>query len=1588
MVKKYSFLFLLLFATTFTYAQAIGKTEEKELYFKIYYLYPVNDTMIAFIDGTKDLGVRKGNGATAYQAYENTGDGTADKRDFKAIGSGRVVQADSVVACMIKLDNAKEPLREGDMIALKVNVPAINNRSIFSQLAFNNIYLVNSEKQKFYSLQDMVYNDGKKLEDSIYALMYVDFAATYDMLKDMDGLPESITSKMKDGRYAGKTAIEVIRDAKKQDIESFLKFVNDFPGKYMSQDFKLNETFATWIINDAPISPTEIKEALFPVYKNKKLFLEKLAPYRKRIIKDSYCFTYVGDVEKFIAADDFAHASDFNEFIKTVAYAVNDTAGKSLAWVYEAEINHKQDKYAEAIICCDSAIKYAQLANEQEYELAAISKKIFCLYKTLQSSRAKNLLQEFENKLVAYKPTISANVYNKNWQKRYEYAGSLYYNEGNYGEALALYAKLIDLNKGINSYESIEKNAEYFTFIGRVNNDQGKPNNALDSFTKAAYIYKANFDTLNWAKVQNDIAYSYYLLGNYYQSIAQADSARQKLLLFGDDNNAGYSKSLTGSCYWELGKYDSAILAHKNSIVLRKKANNASGQAHSWKSIGELYLKSGLKNEALAAYDSAAYFYQQLKDSSGLAETYNKKGNVFYNDENNKMAVEFFEKAKGVNSKSTVEALFNLGNAWYEIDSVKSRNYFIACRQLSDSTKNTGYLFDATRSLANLAYRTNNIKGGNQLYETCLGISRQLNTAQSFGDCMALRGYGFKVQAELDSALYYYSKAMQVFDTVSQSGVIWQLNNISDVNISMGNFSKSKEVLNKAIALAQASNNNIAQGSSLESTSFLYGLTGEFEEGLKNSDSAIAIFTRSGNLLRLANAYVSRGTLYKSMGEYTKSINAFLKADSIYIDQQVAEYRSTVSTDIGVVYFTQTDYVNALKYHRQALEQLKKGVLDESYLLARGNIAEDLFYLKKYEESEKELLDVFPKTKEKKLNRIASGMALSLGKLYYETKKTEKSLPYFEYAAEYANNSGEKEKAIEAYTYLGQINKDNGKTEKAKNDFIQATTIVENYKIGSGWEPYYQLGLLYFTQSSFDSAVSYFKKAVTLLDKNAEKLYGGEDARKIFNNDPRKSDLYNKITFAYYNMGNIKEAWAYANRSNIAGIKELSGSLASSSNNEEKNEALKKLLSMQQAKKALENTLEKQDGAAKVETLKKIEIQEANYNNFLQDVVERYPELSIYFSRSNADEFNNYKSKLPADAAVLLYLLNNDNLMIFSLTNEKLSVDTMTIDITPKINAFIDAIKNTGKQTGTGALAVRSDPVDEDEPATKAEFKDVSGELYNILIATVADKIKGKKKLCIIPSGVFSNMPFQCLGKKTAGNNFKFLIEDYSIFYTNKMSVFNNSNEKNEEPRPSLASFAAFGVPDASLSYNIEEVKEIGKILGSDSTVYADSRATESMAKQSLRQKKYIHFATHGVLNYSTDYSESYLKLLPDKDTSNGNNGKLTMREIQSLGITDCNMVILSACQTAVSKQLVKGWNISPANSFLVSNVKTVVASLWKVADEPTGLLMQYFYENLSSAASMDKAEALRQAQVKLSQNPRFSHPNYWGAFVLYGDWR
>jgi len=1583
MLKRIVFVLFFLFTAANAIAQDLPRTEARVVWLPIDRSYQEKDSLIAFLSGVSNIGLQNRQLLKGYQSSADEIPGIRPKKDFLETGAGFIYAADSIQVAFIRMYNPADTLERGDMISLQMQVPQLPYRGVFSELAFNGIIFTDAEKNPLYTLDYLFHHDSRELEDSLFGVIIKSLHSTYELVKDRPELPASLLAKVTAGRFKNRIPLEIIRDVTRKDLEAFFMYTKAYPVGYMGKNYRASESFAGWLVSNSPYSVGEVKQGLFPFYKNPVEFRKRLPEFKADVLKEHTASTLATDVIGLSDAFKFEEAHQLADFTIALAEGVNDTMAKPMVYICKAQIYLDQEKYMESVAWCDKAIKAALLAGDRDIEIQAIIKKGYCYFKVSKYPQTESVLSNAVEKLNQYRIMLSERDYNNNHRKILEYRSSIRYKAGRYDEALQLLDSAISFNNRINSYDAQISNAGYYGFIGKVYNDQGKPGEALVALQKAVTIYRNNSDLLNSAITVNDIAYSYYKQGNYRQSIEQAGKALNNLLEQQDFNNAGYSMSLTGSCYWQMGLYDSALSAHHASVALREKSGNKSGQAYSWTRLGDLYKESGSKKLSMQAYAKAAELYRSLADSAGMAEVYTARGQVYLDDENYKNAAIEFEKANGISHKSTVEALYKLGISWSSIDTVKARKYHQEARLNSISDGNTEYQFYASGALARLAYSKQDMATGDFYYDECKRLSKQMNTAIADAQCLSLLAYKYEADTQLDSALLYYRKAMAITDTVNRSSSVDHMNNIASIYIAMGDFREAEEILNLAIRVAREISDSLSLGSTLQFSSFLYSRTAEFAKGLANNDSALAIFTRSGHRIRLAGTYATRATLYSSMGDNKESILANLYADSLYNEELQKKQQGILYNNIGIVYMSQGDYPTALKYLQKSLATLPKGVINEDYLLTQGNVAECYIGLKKYKEARSLLMDYLPKARKLKLNRIASGMAQVAGKLSLQEQKFSDAISYYTEAWQFASASGEKEKALEALINLGRIYRKQGKPDTAAVRIREAVALSLKYKLAGSWEAFYESGLFSYEAKQYDTAVVYFKEAVGLLERLTDRLYGGEAAKKIFNNDPRKSDLFNKITFSYYNLGDINQAWSYANRSNIAGIRELSGSLTTNSSDAEKNEALKKLFSLQESKKALEGTLEKQEGVARQETLKKIEILEADYNNFLSDVVELYPDLGTYFSKSNADEFNKYKSKLPSDVAVALYLLNDKTLMIFTLTNEKLAVDTMTVDLAPRISRFIEAIKNTNKQTGTGPLSLRSDPVDEDKTASTADFTDLSGDLYQVLIQSVADKINGKEKLCIIPTGVFSNMPFQCLGRKQEGNSFRFLIEDHTVFFTNKMSVFSDSMQ---QPVPkNNYSFAAFGVPDATLRFNIDEVKTIGKMFGSDSTVYTDTRATESMAKQSLVTKKFIHFATHGVLNYSTDYSMSYLKLLPDKDSTQGNNGKLTMREIQRLGITDCSMVILSACQTAVSKELVKGWSISPANSFLISNVKTVVASLWKVADEPTSLLMQYFYENLPV---MGKAEALRQAQVRLSKDPRFVHPNYWGAFVLYGDWR
>jgi len=169
-------------------------------------------------------------------------------------------------------------------------------------------------------------------------------------------------------------------------------------------------------------------------------------------------------------------------------------------------------------------------------------------------------------------------------------------------------------------------------------------------------------------------------------------------------------------------------------------------------------------------------------------------------------------------------------------------------------------------------------------------------------------------------------------------------------------------------------------------------------------------------------------------------------------------------------------------------------------------------------------------------------------------------------------------------------------------------------------------------------------------------------------------------------------------------------------------------------------------------------------------------------------------------------------------------------------------------------------------------------------------------------------------------------------------------------------------------------------------TAALDFRASRATAMgPELSQFRHIHFATHGLLN-STHPQLSGIVLSLVDESGRRQDGYLRLHEIFNLDLP-AELVVLSACQTGLGKELKGEGLIGLTRGFMYAGSPRVIASLWKVDDAATVDLMAAFYRGMLKEG-LAPAAALRRAQVEMLAQKQRQSPYYWAAFVLQGEWK
>ncbi len=307
-------------------------------------------------------------------------------------------------------------------------------------------------------------------------------------------------------------------------------------------------------------------------------------------------------------------------------------------------------------------------------------------------------------------------------------------------------------------------------------------------------------------------------------------------------------------------------------------------------------------------------------------------------------------------------------------------------------------------------------------------------------------------------------------------------------------------------------------------------------------------------------------------------------------------------------------------------------------------------------------------------------------------------------------------------------------------------------------------------------------------------------------------------------------------------------------------------------------------------------------------------------------------------------------------------------------------------------------------------------------------------QVLLSPDGLLNLVPFAAL---PAGDG-HFLLEQYRLAYVTGGRELVGTEGRDFSPTTDLLLVAnpAFELKAASMDgagtalrsrdfrghFNQlpgteREAKEIPPLVAAEETkkqVAVGAAASEAMVK-TTRSPRILHLATHGffledkplpiespvsrlasplslpapVTNYENPLIRSGLAFAGANHAGHiteGDDGILTALEITGMDLYGTDLVVLSACETAVGAVHTGEGVFGLRRAFALAGAKNLLMSLWPVDDEVTADQMKAFYRNLQT---LPPADALRRAQLETIQQLKaqygVANPGLWAPFILQG---
>lgn len=785
-----------------------------------------------------------------------------------------------------------------------------------------------------------------------------------------------------------------------------------------------------------------------------------------------------------------------------------------------------------------------------------------------------------------------------------------------------------------------------------------------------------------------------------------------------------------------------------------------------------------------------------------------------------------------------------------------------------------------------------------------------------------------------------------------------------DANVlrQKGTIEGRKQALEKfkeIIELSKIKQDKIWELVAILSSGLVYEQVGEAQNALDQYLRGLTLAREVGNRQYEGSAINNLAVINLSLGDYETSISYLTQA--LALQQQTGNRRGqgVVFNNLGTAYLLLENPSRSEEFYRKALD-VRREVKDErGEGFALNNLGQVFLHTGDHARA-REFLDQALVLRRKITDKQGEAVTLrNLGKLLYKTGNDKESETHLKQARILCNELGDRRVEADTYYWLAALEARSGNTTKSIEYIEKGLGIIEQIR-GEIINPQLRTGY-------FSTVPQFFELYISLLVARAQK-----------NNDERDVSLSLQVSErarARTLVELLREA-----RINIKkGSDEKTLDEKQDALNTKHRERTTMLAGKPTVEQVAKTTADINALALDIENLQ-IKIRREN---------PAYADLA-YGSALSAIEI---QELLDDETALVEFKLGDTNSFAWFVTRNSISVSTLPArrEIESAATDYYKAVAGGNGVNGeVGQLEKRLD---------KMLFGQIGG-------------LSGKKRIAIVADGVLNLMPYSALPSLSKH-------ETVGLPSAGVLSELRRSSLARKPSEKTIAIFAdpVFEPSDSRLA----NVKEITKVrsqavdkvlrdfdLGNELPRLFSSRAearaiaslvpadqssvkldfdasVENVSSGEIGKFRLIHFATHGLLDTQRPESSSLAFSFFDK-TGKPREGLMRLKDVFDLELNS-DLVVLSACQTALGKEVRGEGLIGLTRGFMFAGTPRVVASLWKVDDAATAEFMKRFYRSLLKE-KLTAASAMKKAQNELKAIPRFRYPFYWAGFTLQGDWR